>query len=142
AADDALAVRDRGVDLRLDVLDELVEADRALEGWLQVLLPARRERLLADVRIELEDEVRLTKLALQHLLHLLLESRLLRHLRIHRLQAGNAPAALGAVLGRLAAHVLLEDGPRGVRVLCLRGDDPSGRGHRGVATDAGPRRRR
>src|SRR5256886_11036129 len=72
AADDALAVRDRGVDLRLDVLNELVEADRALERGLEVLLPARRECLLADIRVELQDEIALRKLALQHFLHLFL----------------------------------------------------------------------
>src|SRR5438309_8070628 len=105
AADDALAVRDRGVDLRLDVLDELVEADRALQRRLEILLPARRERLLADVGVELQDEVGLAELALQHLLHLLLKRRLLRHLRVERLQSGHAPPALRTVLRWLATHV-------------------------------------
>src|SRR5437867_11983182 len=82
AADDALAVRDRGVDLRLDVLYEFVEADRALERRLEILLPARREGLLADIGIELQDEVALRKLALQDLLHLLLKGVLLRHLSV------------------------------------------------------------
>src|SRR3989442_14983176 len=98
AADDALAVRDSGVDLRLDVLDELVEADRALERGLEILLPARRERLLADVRIELQDEVALRELALEDLLHLLLEIGLLRHLGIERLETGHAPPTLGTIL--------------------------------------------
>src|SRR5256886_9208600 len=118
-ADDALAVRDRGVDLRLDVLNELVEADRALERGLEVLLPARRECLLADIGVELQDEIALRKLALQHFLHLFLEGRLLRHLRVHRLEAGHAPSALRTILRRLATHVLLEHGPRRVRVLVL-----------------------
>src|SRR5256712_7464440 len=142
AADDALAVRDRGVDLRLDVLNELLESDLALEGGLEVLLPARREGLLPDVRVELQDEVALRKLALQDLLHLLLECRLLRHLRVERLESGNAPPALGAVLRRLAAHVLLEHRPGRVGILRLRRDDPARRGHRRVAPDPRPCRRR
>src|SRR5256886_6573686 len=141
-ADDALAVRDRGVDLRLDVLNELVEADRALECGLEVLLPARRERLLADIGIELQDEVGLAQLGLENLLHMLLERRFLRHLRRHRLEAGHAPPALRAVLRGLAAHVLLEYCPRRVDILRLRRNDPAGRGHRRVAAHAGPRRRR
>src|SRR5204862_7489012 len=141
-ADDALAVRDRGVDLRLDVLNELVEADRALKGGLEVLLPARREGLLADIRVELQDEVGLAELGLQNLLHLFLEGRLLWHLRVHRLEARHAPAALRAILRRFATHVLLEHGPRGVRVFGLGRDDPARCGHRWITPDARPRRRR
>src|SRR5438309_4079507 len=141
AADDALAVRDRGVDLRLDVLNELLERDLALEGGLEVLLPARREGLLPDVRVELQDEVALRKLALQDLLHLLLERRFLRHLRVERLESGHAPPALRPVLRGFAAHVLLEHRPGRVGVLGLRGDDPTSRGHRRVAAHARPGRR-
>src|SRR5205809_4250941 len=141
-ARDAFPVSDRRVDVGLDVRDELVETDRAFECRLEVLLPARGERLLADVRIEREREFALLELSLQDLLDLLLEGSLLGHERIERLQARDAPAALRAVLRRLTAHVLLEDGPRGVGVLRLRGDDPSRRGHRRIAPDAGPRRRR
>src|SRR5438093_13398069 len=87
--DDALAVHDRCVDLGLDVLHELVEGDRALERGLEVLDPARRERLLAEVRIELQDEVGVGQLALEHLLHLLLEGGRLSHLLVERLETGH-----------------------------------------------------
>src|SRR5213594_772742 len=139
--DDALAVHDGCVDLGLDVLHELIEGDRALERGLEVLDPARREGLLTEVRVELQNKVGVGQLALEHLLRLFLEGGLLRHLLVERLGAGNAPAALGTVERGLPTHVLLEHRPRGVGVLGLRGYDPPGRGHRRITADARPGRR-